>query len=91
MDVSEAVSTATQYTLKLLEDEKTSHLGLEEAFFDENHDVWHITIGFSRPWDNPQTVLQSLTQASAVPKRSYKVVEISDKDNKVISFKNYTT
>jgi hypothetical protein len=36
MDVLEAVSTAKKHILKLFEDEKISHLGLEEAFFDES-------------------------------------------------------
>jgi hypothetical protein len=91
MDVVEAVSTAKKHILNLFEDEKISHLGLEEAFFDENQNVWHITLGFSRPWDNPQSALQALTQASTGLKRSYKVIEISEKDNKVLSVKNYTT
>ncbi len=54
MDVVEAVSTAKKYILKLFQDEKILNLGLEEAFFDESQGVWHITLGFSRPWDNPQ-------------------------------------
>ncbi|HXW70361.1 MAG TPA: hypothetical protein VEK34_02795 [Methylocella sp.] len=89
MDVTEAVSTAKQYTLRLLEDEKISYLGLEEAFFDESQGVWHITLGFSRPWDNPQDIFQTIAGKAALPRRSYKVIEISDKENKVISFKNY--
>ena len=96
MDVVEAVSTAKRHILKIFEDEKISNLGLEEAFFDENQNLWHITLGFSRSWDNPQSALpqsalQALTQTSAGLKRSYKIVEISEKDNKVLSVKNYTT
>jgi hypothetical protein len=91
MDVSEAVSTAKKYVLKVFEDENISHLGLEEAFFDESQDVWHITLGFSRPWENPQNPFQVLTQDPSGLKRSYKVIDISDKDKKVISVKNYAT
>lgn len=96
MDVVEAVSAAKRHILKVFEDEKISNLGLEEAFFDENQNVWHITLGFSRPWDNPQSALpqsalQALTQTLGELKRSYKTVEISEKDNKVLSVKNYKT
>ncbi len=88
MDVVEAVSTAKKYILKLFQDEKILNLGLEEAFFDESQGVWHITLGFSRSWDNPQGVAQILNQS--VLKREYKIVEISDSDNKEMSVKNYT-
>jgi NOL1/NOP2/fmu family ribosome biogenesis protein len=88
MDVTEAVATAKNYVLRLFADERISHLGLEEAFFDESRDRWHITLGFSRPRDNPENVLEMLGRAS--PKRQYKVVEISDKDSKVKAVKNYT-
>jgi hypothetical protein len=96
MDVVEAVSTAKRHILSLFQDENILNLGLEEAFFDENQNVWHITLGFSRRWDYPhgalpQTALDALTQISAGPKRSYKIVEISNIDNNVISVKNYTT
>jgi hypothetical protein len=96
MDVVEAISTAKRHILKVFEEEKILNLGLKEAFFDENQNVRHITLGFSRPWDNPQSALpqralQALTQTSAALKRSYKIVEISEKDNKVLSVKNYKT
>jgi hypothetical protein len=46
MDVVEAVSAAKRHILKVFEDEKISNLGLEEAFFDENQNVWHMTLSF---------------------------------------------
>jgi len=79
MDVSEAVSTAKQHILRLFAEEGISNLGLEEAFFNENEDRWHITLGFSRPWDSPQNAYEMITQVKAPSKRSYKIVEISDK------------
>ena len=89
MDVSEAVSIAKRHILKLFEEENITNLGLEEAFFDPSQDFWHVTLSFSRPWENPQNALQVLTQATSSPKRSYKIVEISDKNENVISVKNY--
>jgi hypothetical protein len=89
MDVTEAVSTAKNHILRLFADESISNLGLEEAFFDEANEVWHITLGFSRPWDNPQSPLRPWAQPSEALKRTYKVVEIADKDNKVKSVKSY--
>src|SRR6516164_3181305 len=87
MDVAEAVSTAKNHIKKLFAEEGIQNLGLEEASFDEGHEIWQITLGFSRPWDNPQGVLNQLTANPL--KRFYKVVSISDKDNKVLSVKNY--
>lgn len=92
MDVLEAISTAKRHILKVFEDENISQLGLEEAFFDEGKDVWHITLGFSRFWDTSQTAVQSVAQklSPSIPNRSYKIVEISDKDNRVTAVKNYS-
>ena len=30
-------------------------VGLEEVEFDDESDQWLITIGFSRPWDRPES------------------------------------
>jgi flagellar assembly factor FliW len=91
MDVLEAVSTAKKYILKVFEDEKILNLGLEEAVFDESQGIWHITLGFSRSWDNSQSAIHSAMQIlnPSVLKREYKIVEIPDNDNKKISVKNY--
>lgn len=89
MDISEAVLTAKKWVATMFADEGIINLGLEEAYFDESHDVWHITLGFSRPWDNPQNVLQTIIQTPVVPKRTYKIVEIPDKGDKQPIIKNY--
>ncbi len=92
MDVTEAVSTAKNHILRLFADESILYLGLEEAFFDETSEVWHITVGFSRPWDKDTGPgpLQVFAPPPQELRRTYKIVEVSDKDNKVKSVKNYT-
>lgn len=73
MGISEAVSAAKKHILKVFEDE-ILNLDLEEAFFDESQGVWHITLSFSRSWDNPQVLAQILNPS--VLKREYNIVEI---------------
>lgn len=85
MDVKEAVGVAKQYVHDLFADEKIANLGLEEVTFDESGKSWLITVGFSRPWDSSSTLGGILPPGD--PKRSYKVVRISDADQKVLSVK----
>jgi len=85
MDVKTAVSLAKQHIQMLFEDEGIKHLGLEEVSYDEERDVWRITLGFSRPWDEPDSALATLAGQTVYSRRSYKVVTISAKDRKVLS------
>ena len=87
MDVKQAVGLAKQHILDLFADEKITNLGLEEVELDEQANEWIITLGFSRPWDEPRNAVAALAQSN-LPRRSYKVVRISDKLNHVVSVKN---
>lgn len=60
------------------------NVGLEEVEYDHEHDEWRITVGFSRPWQTSNF----LVNVSREPIRSYKVVTISNKDSRVVSVKN---
>lgn len=87
MDVKEAVGIAKSHILDLFADENLKHLGLEEVEHDVMSHEWVITLGFSRPWDEPSNPLASFAQSS-VPHREYKVLRISDTTNQVRSVKN---
>jgi len=89
MDAKEAVRLAKQHVLDLFAEEAIMDIGLEEVEFNELDDTWSITIGFSRPWDQANSILgASLVGQMGIPRRSYKVVLISGSDTKVISVKN---
>ena len=88
MDAKEAVSTAKKYVQDMFSEERIVNLGLEEVEFDDSDRAWHVTLGFSRPWDEPRSVLAGLGDVR--PKRAYKVIRISDASGKVISVKNYS-
>lgn len=88
MDVKEAVGVAKQHVRDLFAEEKIVNLGLEEVVFDEKGKSWLITVGFSRPWDAPNTLGGILPPGE--PKRTYKVVKISDADKTVLSVKERT-
>jgi hypothetical protein len=85
MDVKSAVELAKKHVADLFSNEGLENLGLEEVEYDDARDIWHITIGFSRPWDR-----QYIVGLSTGARRSYKVVTI-DKDGKVLSVKNRET
>ena len=96
MDVKEAAQTARAYIADLFADENVKHVGLEEVEFDDRSKVWHITIGFSRPWELPEdlpppsftsAVLDEL-KPPPLTQRSYKIVRIRDDDGHVMSVMN---
>ena len=84
MDVKEAARTAKDYLTDLFADESITNVGLEEIEFDEFDNVWKITVGSSRPWDQ-RNALVAIMGSDGRPIRSYKVVRINDDDGMVMS------
>jgi hypothetical protein len=85
MDVKEAVATAKKYVGELFAQEGITNLGLEEVEFNEQAGEWRVTVGFSRPWDGVG-IFASVAQPN--PRRSYKVVRISDGTGTVTSVRD---
>jgi hypothetical protein len=46
MEVKEAVALAKQYVYDVFSGETISNIGLEELEFDDDKDIWSITLGF---------------------------------------------
>lgn len=86
MEVKEAIALARQYVTDVFSDEQLKDFGLEELEFDDDKNIWAITLGFSRPWQ--VNAGQNALAALVSPKRDYKVVRISDQTKKVLSIKN---
>lgn len=90
MDVKQAVRTAKQYVAELFADEKPDNIGLEEVYLDDAACQWVVTIGFSRPWDQPLNALAVFGRGdtSSSRPRSFKVVRVTDDDDgQVVSVK----
>ena len=87
MDVKEAVAHAKKHILELFEDERLTNIGLEEVEIDETANEWIVTIGFSRPWDEPRNAFAALA-ATSFPRRAFKIVRIANSNGTVISVKN---
>ena len=83
MDVKEAVGRAKEYLGDLFEDEQIMNVGLEEVVFEDVSNIWKITIGFSRPWDQKGPLVATLVEGH--PARSYKVLSINDDSGRVES------
>lgn len=90
MDVREAIATAKTYVQELFAEEKISNIGLEELVYEEDLDRWKVTVGFTRPWDEPRNVYDAIRQAT-IPARSYKIVTIANEGGKVLSLTNRDT
>jgi hypothetical protein len=91
VDVKEAVALAKTYTQELFVDEKIENLGLEEVEFDDRSGIWSVTIGFSRPFDGPQTGVAAAIAQMSPRKREYKIVRIADADQKLLAVRNRET
>lgn len=86
MDVKDAVRTAKEYLAELYADEEVINVGLEEVRYDYDTDKWHITIGFSRPWDRKNPFVGPLSESGRAD-RAYKELCINDADGRVESLK----
>ena len=80
MNVKEAVERAKKQVLDSFAGQQAENVGLEEVEYDDTANVWHIMIGFSRPWERQLAALG--------PNRSYKVVNIAE-NGTVLSVKNH--
>ncbi|MSP01968.1 MAG: hypothetical protein EXR07_13090 [Acetobacteraceae bacterium] len=87
MDVKEAAHLAKNHVSDLFGEEGVTNLGLEEVEYDDALDQWHITVGFSRPWDKLSVLAGTGILGTG---RTYKVV-IIDKDGKALAVKNRET
>ena len=90
MNVKEAVAHAKAHVLDLFAEENLTNVGLEEIEYEDQSGEWIVTIGFSRPWDEPRNALAALT-AGNTPRRAYKIVRISNNLGQVLSVKNRET
>lgn len=87
MDVKAAVAQAKAEISTLFAEEGIQNLGLEEVDYDEAKSIWRITVGFSRPWDEPRSALAALAAQNPYWRRAYKVVTI-DEHGTVLSVKS---
>ena len=85
MDVKEAVRIAREHIADLYAEEEIANVGLEETYFEPDADEWRITIGFSRPWNQPD---KFISVVDAVRARSYKTVYIDDLTEGVTAVKD---
>nr|VFJ88699.1 MAG: hypothetical protein BECKH772A_GA0070896_1001037 [Candidatus Kentron sp. H]VFJ90813.1 MAG: hypothetical protein BECKH772B_GA0070898_1001137 [Candidatus Kentron sp. H]VFJ96931.1 MAG: hypothetical protein BECKH772C_GA0070978_1000937 [Candidatus Kentron sp. H] len=86
MEVKEAVKIAIDYIVEVFSEDNLSNIGLEEITFSEPDDTWHVTIGFSRPWDyQSQTLINPLIDKlqQRQPVRQFKVVKVDNQTGKV--------
>ncbi len=89
IDVKQAVSVAAAYFADLYADQSYSSVLLEEVEYNEDDNVWLITLGYSPSLTLLDAVEKSLTPLSALnPKeRKYKIFRIDAKTGKVLSMK----
>jgi hypothetical protein len=86
VNVKAAVDNAKRWLFDVLQDEEVSNVGLEEVEFDQEHGIWLITLGFSRPWN---TVKNAFTQISGEPaaRRAYRIIAVKEPNGEVVSMK----
>ncbi len=91
MDVREAARTAKKYITDVFADEKIKEISLEEVDFDVDSKVWKITVSFMRPRGRMnvfQATASGYPEGTPTLRRSYKVVNIDDRFERVVSVKH---
>lgn len=86
MDVKIAVGNAKQWLADVLKEEGVANIGLEEVEFDEENDVWLITLGFSRPWNSVKNAFTAISGEPA-SRRAYRVIAVKEPNGEVVSMK----
>ena len=89
-EVTIAVQIAKAYVKRLWAGEGIHNLGLEEVTH-EGGSAWHITIGFSRPWDRTGMASYGTMFAQAPPARTYKSVRVDTQTKEATSVSNRDT
>ena len=87
MNLKAAVDHAKNQIQALFGDDGIKNLGLEEVVHDAGKAVWRVTIGFSRPWDEPRNALAAIAGQNMYWRRAYKVVTIDENTSNIISIK----
>ena len=91
MEVKQAVQVAKDHVADLFASEGITDIGLEEIEYDDYENLWQITIGFNRPWDQSIGSVLAGVGSRTYKRRTYKRIAIRDRDHKVLSVKNRTT
>ncbi|WP_210258708.1 hypothetical protein [Devosia sp. 919] len=86
MNVKDAVSAAKAFVSEVLAEENPTNVGLEEVDYDDRHNKWNVTIGFSRPWNTSRSAVAAIT-GEQLQKRAYRVITIDDASGNAISMK----
>lgn len=87
MEVKAAIERAKEYVRDLFAPDGAFNFGLEEVRYDDHDGTWEITIGFSRGWDRPGVLETAI--GTNKPTRTFKTVEIRDKDEKVLGVRHW--
>jgi len=90
VDVKTAVGNAKQWLANVLQEEGVTNVGLEEVEFDEEHGLWLITLGFSRPWNSVKNAFTAISGEPAA-RRAYRVIAVKEADGEVVSMKRHET
>ncbi len=85
MDAREAIAKAKEHITSMFEGEGIVNIGLEEIEFIDDGGLWNVTIGFSRPWDQPFGAVASLSGRRV---RTFKIVTLKDDDGRVLAVKH---
>jgi len=84
VDVKTAVGSAKQWLTNVMQEEGVANVGLEEVEFDDEHGVWLITLGFSRPWNSVKNAFTAISGEPA-PRRAYRVIAVKEPNGEIVS------
>ena len=88
MEPKDAILAAKAYVKDIFAADGAMNIGLEELRFDEQRDLWFVTIGFTRSWEGPQGVSRWNREGQPFP-RTLKTVEIENGSGKIIGVRHW--
>jgi hypothetical protein len=100
IDVNQAVQLAKEFAKGIYESEKISQLGLEAVERTEDGKHWLVTLGFSRPWTTPRSILrqdplrspfeQAFNESrKPMVEREYKVFRVDAQSGEVVGMEMF--
>ena len=68
---------------------KKGSVAIEEVRFDEKEHAWHVSVGFFRPWNRPESLGSPIYNVQMSDLRTVKTVVMDDASGEVVDYRSF--